>query len=475
MAGYEVRFYDTDGVLQNTIEKGNLFNVSISEKGMGSTDYFKFEPQRIEFETFKTDWIEAYMLPVQYQSEKNISSFYMNIFYDSIIIMNAYIDLSTIDNDDKTEEIKIIGYSFVGLLNVFSDLRAYEHRRLPALMEEWVDDIEDIVGFRVHSFDYYVQPYHIVNAIDISPEDCNVRPGVSIGGNPMTTISYGFKEIYSDDFQESFWYLFKFTYKYSYEHTEEEYYISSKNLQIFRVISPMQYKMVDEVTCTGDYGVDMNVDEIIALNTLYLGYPYSGEDFEDSIEWSANKYLRIVGGELQYTGWIIAPSGNYYFGITYESSDRPEWTPATNISYYDAMKALCLLNNQVVVEKLVSENSNGGGIQIQPRTLNASTPIIIDDQDIISSKRYYFPKITTPFSDMDCLAGNIKTYKEQMGIYYDNFFEAKRGRRFTIDMIDKYDIDVFNTITVKSIDYQVYNIMANRQKMNIILLHGRYR
>lgn len=466
MNEFEVRFYDAGGVLQSTIENDNIFDLNISEKSIGSINSFLFEPQRVKFECFKTDWIQSYLLPVEYQSEKNISIYYMNIFLNGTVKMNAYIDLSLIDSDDKTKIIKIVGYSFVGLLNVFSDMATsydlYQGIRLPELLEVWAERIEDVVGFNVHIFDYYVQLYISVGAVIINTDDC-IAKGSSA---PYSTTNQRFAEVYSAELSENFWYFFR--YISSNSHKEEEYdewYVSSRTLQVWRVISPMQYSLVDEVSINSTWDQSQadpeTSNDIITLLTLYLGDGYNFNALPTSIEWSANKYLRIVDNKLQYTGLITASDGIYYMGLSYESSDRPGWTPASTVTFYGAMKALCMLNNNIVVEKKVSENSNGGGIQIQPKTVSSGTSIVIDDEDIISSKRHYFSKINAPFSDMDALSGNISTYKEQMGIYYNDFLGTRRGKDFIIDKINKYVIEPFNTITVKSVDYQVYSVGEN--------------
>ena len=55
---------------------------------------------------------------------------------------------------------------------------------------------------------------------------------------------------------------------------------------------------------------------------------------------------------------------------------------------------------------------------------------------------------------------NIETLKTKKEIikYYEGFFDAQTGKTFVIDNISNYIIEPFDTISVNSIEYRVYEV-----------------
>ena len=445
---FKVEIYNENG-WQHTIDNSSIWDVAVSSKGVRA-NFFLSEPQRVTFNMFNDSFMETYMLGTGYANDRDISTFYAEIYKDNIKFLTGYIDLKRIRHDDKTDIVSMMVIELTGLLKVYSDINAdYDTVKngtgFNELMSAFVDGISDAVGYNIASQSYYSIPQKTLSNLIVDTKDVNVG-STSL---PLIRIFEGFKEVYSDDLQQDNWYFFKVQINYSYHEDEEEYFESSSVLQVYRIMFPLQYALVEEIEVQRDYDYVSNGDtDINTKLKLYLGDDYSFDDLEDSI----GTVLTISDGDLIYNGSLFPTGNTYYFGTPFEQSDRPVWTSYTPITYFSIMKALMLATNNTV------STSATKAIKIKPRKILGTPAIVIDYNDIISSTRLYRGKINTPVEDLNAMSGDIVTFKKELIKYYEGFFDVQTGKTFVIDNISNYIIEPFDTISVNSIEYQVYEI-----------------
>ena len=465
MAEYKIEFYDSADVLQETITE--IWDVSISENSLTSINFFLIEPRRIKLNVFKTDFLSSYILPATYQSGRDISNYYAKFYIDNVAILTGYIDLKYIGYDKKTDIVSIMIIQLTGLLNVYSDLQVssdviLQGTTLPELMDEFVSDVKDKVGFYIWSQDDYLNPTDYLSNQQIDTEDINAYQS-SVG---YVVVHNGFKYVYSTELEEHFWYYIKYTTVFGDKDI-------APTLRIYRIMLPMQFALVESVDGTVYKDVDENGDDITRYGALEIWerldlYGITSVAQIDALPITMTHHattFTIVGNHLEMTGQLFAPVFNpkYYVSSTYATSDSP-YTQYSPITYFNVMKALLLATNHSVT------TNTGRIITVVPKTPEATDIIEIASADIISSQRIYMSKINTPVRSLNVLSGNVKTFKEKITNYYGDFFEQKIGKRFIIDDLDKYNIELFNTIEVDSINYQVHSINKDyvRDEYNLI-------
>ncbi len=451
---YKIRFEDfKNQVTEHVIaEPDGLRNIRFNGDKITSTSYFAKEPKRVQFDCFKDDWIAEYILSGEYELYRYVSRFKVLVYELNTLVFTGFIDMSLTEYDLSSNTVKFCCYDYIKLLSIYSDvIRLYDTATgyLPQeIFELTYQGIETSLGITIP------RSYENYQVLNIRGENKTFFEISKQDYYPTEDGVIGYRGGAGYNIYNSLIYFKVFVYYWGYDETNENYFSGIKGdwYVIFNNICLYHYwKDIDE------YIEGVSESEAVArTNAENLRNQYIGA-IQDSVTYAGRKYklsnanfslnqqepikLNLIGS---LNPAYITPQGHFDKG-----------KEAKNL---DVLKAVLMLHNLTLV------SDANGTIRLANKDAVNNTEIEIAKCDVVEFKVKRSNRSMPNVSTLDILLGDTTVLKTVIQQYYSELLANIWELSISVQNIDKYQINLFDTILVDGLRYRVTEIKKDKYR-----------